>query len=94
MCAVRSACCAPFDVTLDRSGLQIHVASNQSLLEALEEAGLQPPSMCRSGVCEMPVIDGQIEHRDHYLSDEQKDGMQSMMVCVSRAACRNIVLDF
>jgi ferredoxin-NADP reductase len=87
---------APFEVTLARSGRVIQVAHNQTMLEALEDAGLEPPSMCRGGVCgacETTLLDGQVEHRDHVLTTEEKARMRSMMICVSRAACKGIVVD-
>lgn len=86
----------PFDVTLAKSGRDIRVAHNQSLLEALENAGLEPPFMCRGGVCgacETGVIEGQVEHRDDYLTVQEKAGMRKMMLCVSRAACDRLVID-
>ncbi|PUA17751.1 PDR/VanB family oxidoreductase [Glaciimonas sp. PCH181] len=87
---------APFDVLLASSGRKIPVAHNQTLLEALEDAGLEPAYMCRGGVCgacETAVIDGQIDHRDHFLTNDEKAGMQKMMICVSRGACGRIVVD-
>lgn len=87
---------ASFDVTLARSGRNIHVAHNQTLLEALEDAGLEPSYMCRGGVCgacEVAVIEGLLDHRDHYMTNKEKASMQKMMICVSRAACQRIVID-
>lgn len=87
---------APFEVTLAQGGRNVQVAHNQTMLEALEDAGLEPPYMCRGGVCgacETAVLDGQPEHRDHYLTNEEKASMQKMMICVSRAACRRLVVD-
>jgi ferredoxin-NADP reductase len=87
---------AAFDVTLARSGRVIHVSEEQTLLEALEDAGLEPPSMCRGGVCgacETGVVAGAVEHRDHVLTPEQKARTRTMMVCVSRAACKGVVID-
>jgi ferredoxin-NADP reductase len=87
---------APFQVALARSGQVIQVAHNQTMLEALEEAGLEPASMCRGGVCgacATVLLDGQVEHRDHVLTEPQKAAMGSMMICVSRAACNRIVID-
>jgi ferredoxin len=74
----------------------IHVSEEQTLLEALEDAGLEPPSMCRGGVCgacETGVVAGAVEHRDHVLTPEQKARTRTMMVCVSRAACKGVVID-
>jgi len=86
----------PFEVTLAKSQRLIHVAHNQTMLEAIEEAGLEPPYMCRGGVCgacETAVLEGQIEHRDHYLNESEKAGMKTMLICVSRAACKHVVVD-
>ncbi len=41
----------PFDVTLALSGKTIRVGEQQSLLEAIEAAGVDPPYLCRGGVC-------------------------------------------
>ena len=62
----------PFDVTLAVSGKTIRVGEQQSLLEAIEAAGVDPPYLCRGGVCgqcETNVIscDGKFLHNDHWL---------------------------
>jgi dimethylamine monooxygenase subunit B len=85
----------PFEVTLTGTGESFVVPSGVSLLEALEEHGLPIPSLCRQGVCgecRIPVSDGQILHRDLYLSDADKDAGDSMMSCVSRAAGERLEL--
>jgi ferredoxin len=66
---------ARFDVTLAVSGKTIRVDEQQSLLEAIEAAGVDPPYLCRGGVCgqcETNVIsyDGKFIHNDHWLSEE------------------------
>jgi ferredoxin-NADP reductase len=78
----------PFDVTL-ASGPSFTVQSGVSLLEALEDRGLAIPNLCRQGVCgecRIPVTNGQVLHRDLYLSDAEKESGETMMSCVSRAA--------
>jgi ferredoxin-NADP reductase len=88
---------APFTVKLARSALQLEVASDQTLLEALENAGLEPPRMCRGGacgVCELPVLEGTPDHHDHFLSDAARASGKSIMTCVSRARTPELVLDF
>ena len=82
---------------LARSGLTLTVAEDQSLLEALEHAGLEPPRMCRGGacgVCELPVLEGVVDHHDHFLSDAAHASGKSIMTCVSRAKTSELVLDF
>ena len=66
----------PFDVELAVSGKTIHVGEQQSLLEAIEAAGVDPPYLCRGGVCgqcETNVIscDGTFLHNDHWLTEEE-----------------------
>ena len=41
----------PFDAFLVRSNVRIHVPAGQSLLEAIEAAGVDAPYLCRGGAC-------------------------------------------
>ena len=75
-----------FDVVLNKSQRKVHVPSDFSLLEALEQAGVAVPNLCRGGVCGQCVTaysQGQVEHLDHYLT-VQEQAFQ-LMPCVSRA---------
>jgi ferredoxin-NADP reductase len=86
----------PFTVWLSRSGRRLEVESGASLLETLEAAGIDIPSGCRGGacgVCETAVLEGEIDHHDHYLSEESKRLNQCIMPCVSRARSERLVLD-
>lgn len=88
----------PFDVRLVRSDRTVHVGEHQSLLEAIEAAGVDAPYLCRGGACgqcETDVLehDGTFVHRDHWLSDEQKTCGKKIMPCVSRFEGRTLVLD-
>ena len=83
----------PFRVELARSGRQLEVGAEQSLLEALEGAGLEVPNLCRGGVCgqcQTRYLKGEVEHRDHYLDQPQR--AEHLMPCVSRG-CGSILLD-
>jgi ferredoxin-NADP reductase len=78
----------PFAVRLARSGRQLEVESGVSLLEALEADGLDVPYLCRQGVCgecRVPVTAGRPQHRDLFLSEEEKAAGDSVMCCVSRS---------
>lgn len=88
----------PFDVELALSGRRIHVGEQESLLEALEAAGVDPPYLCRGGVCgqcETNVVsaDGTFLHNDHWLSDEDREARCKIMPCVSRFEGRLLVLE-
>jgi ferredoxin-NADP reductase len=88
---------APFTVHLARSGRTLAVAHDRTLLEALEEAGLNPPCLCRGGACgecELPVLAGVPEHHDHFLSDTKRADNSAIMTCVSRARTPELTLDF
>jgi ferredoxin len=85
-----------FEVELASSGEVLTVNPDQSVLEALEEAGVPVLSSCREGICgtcETGVLGGTPEHRDLLLSDEEKAEGNTMLVCVSRACSRRLVLD-
>ncbi|MGA4449876.1 PDR/VanB family oxidoreductase [Ectopseudomonas chengduensis] len=84
----------PFRVELARSGQQLEVAADESLLEALEAAGVEVPNLCRGGVCgqcQTPWLKGDVEHRDHFLSANERTS--SLMPCVSRGCGSPILLD-
>ena len=77
----------PFAVHCARSHQTLTVGAHQSLLEALEQAGIDAPWLCRGGACgqcETDVLgcDGSIEHHDHWLEPEDRD--RKIMPCVSR----------
>ncbi|WP_431798421.1 PDR/VanB family oxidoreductase (plasmid) [Cupriavidus metallidurans] len=83
----------PFTAELVRSQRRIHVAADQSLLEALEQADIEIPNLCRGGVCGQCAtrhLGGDIEHRDHYLSSDEQ--AQMLMPCVSRCGGRSALL--
>jgi dimethylamine monooxygenase subunit B len=79
---------AAFTVKLLKSGREVQVGEQESMLEALENAGVSIPSLCRGGACGeclTDVVDGRPEHRDHFLSNEEKAGDRFVMPCVSRS---------
>jgi ferredoxin-NADP reductase len=88
----------PFQAVLRKSGKTIAVGSHQSILEAVEAAGVDAPFLCRGGACgqcETLVLDceGSIEHNDHFLEPADKASGKKLMICVSRLKGQEIVLD-
>lgn len=86
----------PFEVTINSTGSVVSVGAEQSLLEALESQDIKLPNMCRGGVCGQclcGVKEGDIEHRDSFLSSAEKTSGTLMMPCVSRARGERLVLD-
>ncbi len=85
-----------FQVQLRRSGLDLVVPPDKSILQVLEENGVDVPFSCREGLCgtcQTAVCEGEPDHRDYVLSDEEREAGSSMMVCVSRAKSPVLVLD-
>lgn len=84
-----------FDVELKDSGLVIPVRADQTLLSALRAANIDVQSDCEEGLCgscEVPVLAGEIDHRDLVLTRTERETNQKMMSCCSRARGRRIVL--
>jgi vanillate O-demethylase ferredoxin subunit len=70
------------------SGVSINVGPQQSLLEALEAAGLDPLYDCRRGecgVCALDVLEGEVDHRDFIMSEQEAARSARIYPCVSRA---------
>lgn len=87
---------APFELELARSHRTITVEQEESILEALDKAGLRVLSSCREGTCgtcETTVIDGIPDHRDSLLGDDERSRSDCMFVCVSRSVSDRLVLD-
>jgi dimethylamine monooxygenase subunit B len=88
----------PFAVQLAASQKTITVGPAQSLLEAMEAAGVDAPYLCRGGACgqcETNVLrcDGALLHRDHWLTAEDHAAGQKIMPCVSRFEGTTLILD-
>lgn len=86
-----------FTVILAKSGQELLVEEGMSILQAIEKANAaEVECLCREGVCgtcETRILEGEAEHFDQYLSDEEKATQQTMMLCVSRARTGRLVLD-
>ena len=85
-----------FEVELALSGVTVDVPLGRTILDVVEEQGVLVVSSCRKGTCgtcETPVLEGEIEHRDSVLTPDEQEAGDTMMICVSRAACSRLVLD-
>jgi phthalate 4,5-dioxygenase reductase subunit len=84
----------PFRVTLLRSNRLIDVPADRTILEAIRDAGEKTVSSCESGTCgtcKCRLVEGDVDHRDMVLMDEEK--ADRIMICVSRARSGDLVLD-
>jgi vanillate O-demethylase ferredoxin subunit len=85
-----------FEVKLARTGSTIRVENDQTVLQALTANGIKIETSCEQGVCGCcltTVLAGQVDHRDHYLTDEEKAANDQMLVCCSRSKSPTLVLD-
>jgi vanillate O-demethylase ferredoxin subunit len=88
----------PFKIKIPRLGMEVEVPQNQTMLEALEAAGVEMIFDCRRGecgLCALDVIeaDGTIDHRDVFFSEEEKAAGTKLCTCVSRVAGGSITVD-
>lgn len=86
---------APFEVRLAQSGRVLSVGAEESLLDVLQSNKLPLTASCEQGMCATclcAVLEGEVEHRDVVLSDEQKQS-GLMTSCVSRAKGASLTLD-
>jgi ferredoxin-NADP reductase len=85
-----------FTVVLERSGLTLQVAPGKSILQTLMDHGIDAPYSCMEGACgrcETNVLEGEPDHRDSVLSEEERASGQTMMICCSGSKGPRLVLD-
>lgn len=85
-----------FEVVCEQSGKTLSVAADETIADALKAAGIKVQMSCAEGVCGTcitDVLEGEPEHRDLFLSDEEKADNDQIAVCCSRAKSKRLVLD-
>jgi ferredoxin-NADP reductase len=85
-----------FEVELAQTGTTLTVPADRSILDVVEESGVQVLSSCQEGTCgtcETEVLSGVPDHRDSVLTDEEQAAGDTMMICVSRSCSARLVLD-
>ena len=87
----------PFELKLAHRAEVVEVGADQSTLAALRAARPNVSYSCQQGfcgTCVQRVLTGEVEHRDHTLTDRQRQ-LGQMLVCVSRAKSEGgrLVLD-
>jgi ferredoxin-NADP reductase len=88
----------PFTVRLAHSGRSLKVGEQETILDAIEAAGLDAPHLCRGGACGQCVTEvlsasGPLLHQDHFLTPEQHRAGRQIMICVSRCQGDELVLE-
>ena len=85
-----------FELVLAQSGRTLIVPADKSVLDVLIDNGCDPMFDCQRGecgVCAVPVLEGEIDHRDYVLSARERAEGNVMQACVSRAKGARLVLD-
>jgi vanillate O-demethylase ferredoxin subunit len=75
-----------FNVVLKRAGRTLYGPADKTILDVLKAEGFKIKTLCREGVCgtcTVKLLSGKADHRDDYLSDDERE--TAIQVCVSRA---------
>jgi ferredoxin-NADP reductase len=83
-------------VRLARSNREFVTPPGKSILQVLQDAGIDITYSCEQGICgscETRVLAGEPDHRDAILSDAERAANQTMMICCSGAKSDKLVLD-
>ena len=86
----------PFEIELSRSGRILQVPAHQTALEVLLEHDVEIESSCEQGICGScitPLLAGEPEHRDQWMSAAQHARNDSFTPCCSRSRSPRLVLD-
>lgn len=87
---------AGFEIILASRNAQLRVGSDETVLDVLEDAGIEMEWFCRRGscgACELRVISGTPDHRDRVLTETERIAGRRIITCVSRALTRTLTLD-
>lgn len=85
-----------FEVVAAQSGVTVQVQDGQTIADALVAAGVKIDVSCEQGVCGTclcDVLEGTPDHKDHFLTQEEKYDNDQIVICCSRAKGQRLVLD-
>lgn len=85
-----------FSLQLKSNGKTVLVAPGQTAIAALAAVGVSVPTSCEQGVCGTcltKVLDGEPDHRDHYLTPAEHRENRKFLPCVSRAKSEVLKID-
>ena len=86
----------PFRVQVKATGKLYDVAADETIVAALARHGIDIQTSCEQGVCGTclsHVAGGIPDHRDMYLTEEERAANDQILPCVSRCASPVLVLD-
>jgi vanillate O-demethylase ferredoxin subunit len=85
-----------FRVKLARNGGEYEIPADKSIVEALAAHGVHIETSCEQGVCGTcltGLLGGEPDHRDVFLTDDEKRACDKFTPCVSRSKSEVLVLD-
>lgn len=85
-----------FTIRLKRSGLTLRVPPDKSIVQVLQEAGIAIDVSCEQGfcgTCVTAVLEGEPDHRDSVLTDEERARNNQLTPCCSRSKTPFLTLD-
>lgn len=85
-----------FEVKLNKSNQILTVPEDQELLDILLQHNINAPYSCKvggCGSCSVDVLDGDVDHRDVFLTDQEKKEGNVILTCVSRGKSGCLTLD-
>lgn len=85
-----------FNVKIASTGQVFSVNPDETIASVLGNNGIDVPLSCEQGVCGTcltHVLEGEPEHLDHYLTDDEREANDQILVCCSRSKSKELVLD-
>lgn len=85
-----------FEVQLASTGEVYAIPADMSIIDVLHDNGVDHPISCEQGICGtciVKVLEGDPDHRDCILTDDEKNNDQQFTPCCSRAFSERLVLD-
>lgn len=82
----------------EHAGREVAVGPNRTMLDALRDAGVDMMWDCLRGECGLCTVsvleaEGELDHRDVFLSDQERDDGDRLVTCVSRAVGGRVTVD-
>ena len=77
-----------FEIELAQSGMTLTVPPDKTILDVLNENGIEMIYVCEDGwcgTCTVGLLGGKADHRDEVLTDKEKAENKKIQVCISRA---------
>lgn len=84
------------EIVLQETGRSVTVPADRTILEHLLDEGVDIDYDCKIGICGLcatTVIEGEVDHRDHVLTEEERQDEKQFCPCISRSKGDPLVID-